>query len=52
MDSVINALVIFMDNGDQQSVDYAIAAAREHHDLYFIEKSRLLDLPLPATPTP
>lgn len=61
MNTVINTLIAFMSENDQQVVDQGIALARQQHDRYTLELARLLGLtvvaatvipPATLTPTP
>lgn len=50
MNTVINTLIAFMGQTDQQVVDNGIALARQQHDRYTLELARLLGLTVvPAT---
>lgn len=50
MNTVINTLIAFMGQNDQQVVDQGIALARQQHDRYTLELARLLGLTVvPAT---
>lgn len=52
MNTVINTLLAFMGNGDQQAINQGIAKSRQQHELYMLELMRVLGLTVvPITPT-
>jgi hypothetical protein len=44
MNTVINTLIAFMNNTDQNSINQGIALARQQHDQYTVELARVLGL--------
>jgi hypothetical protein len=48
MNTVINTLIAFMSNSDQEIVNQGISLAREQHDQYTLELARLLGLTIEA----
>jgi hypothetical protein len=52
MNSVIQTLIAFMNNSDQQSINQGISVARQQHDQYTIELARVLGLPIVTATVP
>jgi len=49
MNTVITTLISFMGGADQTSLNKGIALARQQHDAYTVELSKLLGLPMVAS---
>ncbi|MBN1303769.1 MAG: hypothetical protein JXA13_04980 [Anaerolineales bacterium] len=52
MNSVINTLIAILSNSDQAAIDEGIAIARQQHDAYTLELTRLLGITIEAPQLP